>query len=125
MKMRSPFLFGFLCIIFFTGCKKSLDNKSLWKAVTAPALPISDAACLSGSIKGTMLAGKTYTVCGDIFVNEGDTLTIQEGVTLNFGVNAVTNAPCGLGVKGSFFSLGTKDNPVFITFPGVTRTDQP
>jgi len=29
----------------------------------------------------------------DIFVNDGDTLTIQEGVTLNFGLNAGTMRP--------------------------------
>jgi hypothetical protein len=112
-----------LLIIFFASCKKQKDEKNLWKAVVPVASPISDAACLSGAIKGTMLANKTYTVCGDIFVNAGDTLTIQEGVHLNFGLNATTNAPCGLGVQGSLFSLGTKDYPVWITYPGVTRTD--
>ncbi|MBS1510830.1 MAG: hypothetical protein JST86_08325 [Bacteroidetes bacterium] len=108
----------------FSACKKVKDNKDLSKAVIPVATPISDAACLTGSIKGTMLAGKTYTVCGDIFVNDGDTLTIQEGVHLNFGLNATTNAPCGLGVKGSLFVLGTKDDPVWITYPGITKTDQ-
>lgn len=113
-----------VAVIAVISCKKSTDNKDLWKAVIAPASPISDATCLSGSIKGTMLAGKTYSVCGDIFVNQGDTLIIQDGVTLNFGLNATTNAPCGLGVKGTFLCLGTKDKPVMITYPGVTKTDQ-
>ena len=123
---KKPLLLSMLSfVILFSACTKKLDNKDLWKAVIAPASPISDATCLSGSIKGTMLAGKTYTVCGDIFVNDGDTLTIQEGVTLNFGLNATTNAPCGLGVKGSFFCLGTSNRPVWITYPGVAKTDQP
>ena len=109
-----------------SACKKQKDEKDLWKAVVPIASPISDATCLSGAIKGTMLAGKTYTVCGDIFVNAGDTLIIQEGVKLNFGVNTAsgTNAPCGLGVQGSLYCLGTKDAPVWITYPGVTKTDQ-
>src|SRR5207342_159077 len=71
-----------------------------------------------------MLTGKPYSVCGDIFVNEKDTLTLQEGRRLNFGVNSTTNAPRGIRAKGSFFSLGTKAHPIFITFPGVTKTDQ-
>jgi hypothetical protein len=112
-------------VLVFSACKKQDDTKDLWKAVIAPASPISDAACLTGTIKGTMLAGKTYTVCGDIFVNEGDTLIIQEGVTINFGLNATTNAPVGLGVKGSLISLGTKEKPVLITYPGVVKTDTP
>lgn len=126
MKKNILFLFiTALSIVMLTsGCKKVNDNKDLWKAEVPVASPISDASCLSGAIKGTMLAGKTYTVCGDIFVNDGDTLTIQEGVTLNFGLNATTSAPCGLGVKGSLFVMGTKDKPVWITYPGVTKTDQ-
>src|SRR5258708_6321504 len=108
-------------IVLLSACKKVKDNKDLSKAVVPVASPISDAACLTGSIKGTMLAGKTYTVCGDIFVNDGDTLTIQEGVHLNFGLNTTTNAPCGLGIKGSFFALGSKDDPIWITYPGVTK----
>lgn len=110
--------------LIFSSCTKIADNKDLWKAIVPIAAPISDATCLTGSIKGTMLAGKTYTVCGDIFVNDGDTLTIQEGVTLNFGVNATGGAPIGLGVKGTLLSLGTKDHPIMITYAGITKTDQ-
>lgn len=113
-----------LATLILSSCKKIADDKDIWKAVVAPASPISDATCLSGSIKGTMLSGKTYTVCGDIFVNQTDTLIIQEGVTLNFGLNSTTNAPCGLGVKGTMLCLGTKDKPVMITYPGVIKTDQ-
>ena len=125
--MKSNFLLGsiLLAMLFFSACKKQVENKNLWQAEVALASPISDAACLTGTIKGTMLAGKTYTVCGDIFVNEGDTLTLQEGVTLNFGLNAATSAPTGLGIKGSFICLGTKEKPVMITYPGITKTDQP
>jgi hypothetical protein len=124
MKKNIFKLGAFFLIVLLASCKKQADNKDLWKAVVTPASPISDAACLSGAIKGTMLSGKTYTICGDIFVNAGDTLTIQEGVTLNFGVNAVGGAPIGLGVQGTLLSLGSKDKPILFTFPGVTKTDQ-
>ena len=107
----------------FAGCKKQEDEKDLWKAVIAAASPISDTACLMGSIKGTMLAGKTYNICGDIFVNESDTLIVQEGVTINF-TGSSTTVPVGLGIKGTFLSLGTKLKPILITYPGVTKTDQ-
>ena len=124
MKKTTLFLNVLSLLVLLAACKKQKDDKDLWKAVIAPASPISDAACLSGSIKGTMLAGKTYTVCGDIFINDGDTLIIQEGVTLNFGLNTTGNAPTGLGVKGTLLCLGTKEKPVLITYPGVTKTDQ-
>jgi hypothetical protein len=113
-----------LTALSFSACKKATETKDLWAAVIAPASPISDAACLSGTIKGTMLAGKTYTVCGDIFVNEGDTLIIQEGVTINF-TGTSTSVPVGLGVKGVLLCVGSKARPVLITYPGVVKTDQP
>jgi hypothetical protein len=103
-------------ILFFTACQKS-ETRVLWKAVSAPSSPVSDAAPLSGNINGTMLAGKTYTINGDAFVKEGDTLTLQAGVTVQFTGNY------GLGVKGSLISLGTQTNPNYFTFRGATKTD--
>ncbi|MDQ2863999.1 MAG: hypothetical protein M3R50_10215, partial [Bacteroidota bacterium] len=120
MKLR--FLIAILILAsgyLFSSCKKSQDKKDLWQAKQAVASPVSDAACLSGSVKGTMLAGKTYTVCGDIIINDGDTLIMQEGVTINF------TGPYGIGVKGSLISLGTKDHPNWITYAGATKTDTP
>ncbi len=116
-------LFSIFVIASFTlllsACKKNADEKNLYVAVVPVAAPISDTACLSGAIKGTMLAGKTYNVCGNIIVNKGDTLTIQEGVTVNFTGNY------GLGVKGSLICLGTKEYPNWFTQKGVVKTDQP
>lgn len=110
-------------LLFLSACNKKVDEKDLWVAVVAPASPISESTCLTGTIKGTMLAGKTYNVCGDIFVNDGDTLIVQEGVTINF-TGSFPTVPVGLGVKGSLFCLGTKEKPILITYPGVTKTDQ-
>ena len=106
-------------------CKKIADYKDLSKAVVLVAAPISDAGCLvptgtatSLAVKGTMLAGKTYNVCGNLIVNEGDTLTVQEGVTVNFKGNY------GIGVKGNMVVLGSQAKPVYFTSPGVVKTDQ-
>ncbi|HLZ89664.1 MAG TPA: hypothetical protein VKQ52_20565, partial [Puia sp.] len=76
------------------------------------------AAPLKGTIKGTMLAGKTYTIGGDVFINQGDSLIIQEGVTIN------VTGKYGIGVNGSLICLGTQAKPNRITFPGLTKTDQ-
>ncbi len=123
--MKNRFNFSLLLFTLIVwSCNKPLDDKDLWKAIIAPANPISDATCLTGSVKGTMLAGKTYTVCGDLFINEGDTLLIEEGVTINFSVNANGGAPVGIGVKGTLLALGTQNRPINFTFPGVTKTDE-
>jgi hypothetical protein len=64
-----------------------------------------------------MLSGKTYTIGCDVFVNAGDTLILQEGVTVKF------SGPYGLGVKGSLISLGTQAHPNYFTYAGATKTD--
>ncbi|HEY6900491.1 MAG TPA: hypothetical protein VI233_07605 [Puia sp.] len=97
-------------------CRKT-EHKDLWQAVIVPASPVSDSIPLKGTIKGTMLAGKTYTIGGDVFINEGDTLMVQEGVTVNI------TGKYGIGVKGSLICIGTKDRPNKFTFPGLSKTD--
>ena len=109
-----------LFLIGATSCTKmAIDKQDIYKYILPPAQPISDAAPLCGIIKGTMLAGKTYTVSCDVYVKAGDTLTIQPGVTVNF-----TNG-AGIIVKGAFFSLGTQSAPIWLTVTGQTKTDLP
>lgn len=71
---------------------------------------------LAGTIKGTLLANKTYYLKSDITVNDGDTLMMQEGVhliVLGDGVTAATSPE--IFVHGTFISLGTQDKPNYIT----------
>jgi hypothetical protein len=115
----------YLVAILITGlisCTKTDETKDLWKAVITPASPISESTPLSGPVKGTMLAGKTYTVIGDITVNSGDELVIEPGVTVDF--QGTPGVPVGLGVKGKLLCLGTKENPIMLTYKGVTKTDE-
>jgi hypothetical protein len=108
-------------VIFVSAsCKKlSTDNRNIYTYTPPPALPISDAAPLCGSIKGTMLSGKTYTVSCDVYINPGDSLFIEPGVRVNF-----TNG-AGMIVQGNLFSLGTQANPVYLSVAGLTKTDNP
>jgi hypothetical protein len=76
--------------------------------------PVSDAGTVTGSVKGTMLTGKTYT-CDDITINAGDTLLLQPGVTVKM------NKGKTIWVKGTLISLGTKTQPSFIG-PSVAFT---
>jgi len=109
----------------FYSCKKIADYKNLSTAVVPIATPISNAGCLapdpnanSKSVKGTMLAGQTYNVCGNLLVNLKDTLIIQPGVKVNFIGNY------GIGVHGTLISLGTKTAPVYFTHLGAVKTDK-
>ena len=120
-KIGMKWLLGAIVGLFvFSACKKNSNSETT--NVSKPAYqvgqPVSDAAPLTGAINGTMLTGKTYTINGDVIINLGDTLLIQPGVTVNMGDGA------DVVVKGVFLSLGTKDKPIKLTYPGVTRTDQ-
>lgn len=107
-----------LIAMTFTACTKLEERHAdIYKPVIAPSNPVSDATPLSGNIKGTMLSGKTYTINGDVIVQKGDTLLLQPGVHVN-----VTNG-AGILVYGTFASLGTKEQPNWLTVDGVTRTD--
>lgn len=107
-----------LTVIILAGCKKlEKRHADIFSPVITPSNPVSDAAPLSGNIKGTMLSGKTYTIGGDVTVQKGDTLILQPGVRVN-----VTNG-AGILVYGTFASLGTPENPNWLTVDGVVRTD--
>ena len=119
--MKGKHILGLLtlCLLVLASCKKSSETVNISTPPLQIGQVVSDANPLSGSIKGTMLTGKTYTIGGDVTVNKGDTLLIQKGVTIN------VSGAYGFIVKGTLLSLGTKDNQTYITVKGVTKTDDP
>jgi hypothetical protein len=93
--------------------QKEIVNVSIALVKTANAIT-SDT--LKGTIKGTLLAGKTYYFKSDITINDGDTLLLQNGVNLIALGDGLTDATSPeIFVHGTFISLGTKENPNFIT----------
>ncbi|HXB44156.1 MAG TPA: hypothetical protein VNV85_08880 [Puia sp.] len=108
-------------IFFLSGCKKWAEDKTniyVYKA-PAPTGVISETSPLCGSIKGVMLAGKTYTLGCTINIPVGDTLMIQQGVTINS-----TNS-AGIIAHGTLISLGTQAQPNVFTVAGVTKNNTP
>ena len=107
---------------FLAGCTKWAEDKSNIYKYVAPPPPggaISETTPLCGSIKGVMLAGKTYTLGCDINIPAGDTLIIEQGVTIN-----ATNS-AGIVVHGSLISLGTQAQPNTFTVPGLVKNNTP
>lgn len=77
---------------------------------------------LAGSVKGTLLSGKTYYFSSDITVNAGDTLLMQAGSKLiALGDGLTTETSPQITVNGTFVSLGTQDAQNFITVPDDKR----
>lgn len=78
---------------------------------------------LTGSVKGTLLTGKTYYFKSDITINQGDTLLLQEGTKLlAIGDGKSTATSPQITCNGTFISLGTSTNHNFITVPNDQRT---
>ncbi|MBB6129394.1 hypothetical protein [Mucilaginibacter lappiensis] len=112
-----------------SGCQKWKGEHTEIYSYTPPAAnPVSDKAPLScgggstvSAVKGTMLSGKTYTVQAgcDLVINPLDTLLMQPGVTLNMGAGS------SLIVLGTLVSNGSKNQPNWITIPGITKNDAP
>ena len=79
---------------------------------------------VSGEVSGIWEAGKTINVSGHIVVPAGESLTIEEGVTVIFsdaGVG-VNHAAIEFSVDGSLYCLGTEEAPVRLTVAEDLRT---
>ncbi len=121
--MKKLFLFtgtiAIMAVACLTSCKKTIENHTISKAFIPAPNPISNPMGVKGSAtptayNGTMVAGTTYTIVGDVMVNAGDTIVVQPGVTI-----CVQDTSC-IVVKGVFISLGTQANPVIMTDCAVT-----
>src|SRR5580698_6212666 len=106
-----------ISLLALAACSKKSDHA----VVSTPQIQVGKAipntgTLAAGTYKGTMLAGQTYTIGGDITINAGDTLLIQKGVKVNMtnGANFIVN--------GDLIVLGTSDAPVTITDPTKTKT---
>lgn len=79
---------------------------------------------VSGDVSGVWEAGSVVGVTGHITVPEGQSLTIEEGVTVVFPTEGVgtNHVPVEFIVKGNLYCKGTADAPVLMTIPEAERT---
>ncbi|WP_160712579.1 hypothetical protein [Chitinophaga solisilvae] len=114
MKFNTYILSAISAGFLLSSCHKEA-TLNISKPEIVPSKPITSDT-LSGSIQGTLLAGKTYYFATDITINDGDTLTMQSGVKLvALGDGSSQLKSPQITVNGSFLSLGTKEKPNYIT----------
>ncbi len=106
MKITRILTISALTLLMLAGCEKD-DIKPI-KAVFE-----------GGDISGIWIKNSTYTVEGHIIIPEGQSLTIEEGVTI---VMADTSLKIEIIVYGNLYCKGTSTNPVKITVPEEMRT---
>lgn len=95
-------------IIVFTGCKKANEG--------VDTSPTNGSAI--GEVSGTWAKGSVHEIKGDIIIPQGQSLTIEEGVTVLMDATVKPEVV----VKGNLYSLGTADNPVKFTVSDAYRT---
>jgi hypothetical protein len=97
-----------LSTLAFTGCQKANEG--------VDTTPTNGSAI--GEVSGICVKGSVHEIKGDIIIPEGQSLTIEEGVTVLMDVTAKPEVV----VKGNLYSLGTADNPVKFTVSDAYRT---
>lgn len=120
---KELFKIGFIAVMALSlaACKKNGDNektiistplKIVGQPITGTTLPLKDTQGNAIPLKGTMLAGKTYDITGDVTVNAGDTLYIQPGVIIQVHGDGLTAASSPtFYVNGTLVSDGSKEAP--------------
>lgn len=93
-------------------CSKK-ESTSVIKPVLPPSHPINSDT-IGGGEKGTLLAGKTYTMNHDVYVKIGDTLLAQAGA------NIIVKNNSQFKIQGVLQSMGTQAAPV--TFNSDSNT---
>lgn len=81
---------------------------------------------VSGNVSGTWEKNSIINVSGHITVPEGESLTIEEGVTVVFSSNGVgaSHTPIEFVVDGDLYCLGTEESPVTLTVAENERTPE-
>lgn len=75
---------------------------------------------ISGYLRGTLLAGKTYNMVGTVIIPQNETLRVEPGVTVIVG-NDGSGSGFEFTVNGTFAALGTKAQPIMFTVPEADR----
>ncbi|MGF1669956.1 MAG: hypothetical protein ACFCU6_05880 [Balneolaceae bacterium] len=76
-----------------------------------------------GEVTGVWEAGKTFIVQGDVIIPQGQSLTIEEGVTIIIEGDGSQGGSPEFTVFGSLYSFGTEEAPIFFTVPEELRTE--
>jgi len=106
-------LFTALLLIAITTVQVSCKKSSNVDTTVPVSNPITKDS-ISGFLKGTMLANKTYYVKGDIYVKSTDTLAIQPGVTVIVLGNPDAAPPLiyTIHISGTLLAEGTKSSQI-------------
>ncbi|TVR86883.1 MAG: hypothetical protein EA411_09145 [Saprospirales bacterium] len=80
---------------------------------------------LQGNMHGTLRSGRTYQLVGDLTVLPDREIVMEEGVRIESTAGGEDGGEAfSFIIRGSFYSLGTEDNPNWITTVPENRTHE-
>ena len=132
MKTKAIFVIAAAAMVFsIASCEKigpdekpdGGDGSTTDTTAVAPT-PSTGSDTLSGNVSGVWESGRTIFVDGHLVVPEGESLTIEDGVTVIFsdaGVG-VNHTAIEFSVNGNLYCLGTEEKPVRLTVAEDLRT---
>jgi hypothetical protein len=98
-----------LAILFFACNKSGSDVIDSTANYPKPPANFVTGTTLSGTVKGTLKQDVTYTLIGNVTVNAGDTLAVQQGATI------IATGNFNIWVKGTLLCLGTEAKQITFT----------
>lgn len=98
-----------LAILFFACNKSGSDVIDSTSNYPKPPANFVTGTTLSGTVKGTLKQDVTYTLIGNVTVNAGDTLAVQQGATI------IATGNYNIWVKGTLLCLGTDAKQITFT----------
>lgn len=78
---------------------------------------------VSGEVSGIWEANETVIVDGSLIIPAGESLTIEEGVTVIIQGDGRQGSSPGISLQGSLYCYGTESNRILFTVPEDLRTD--
>ena len=111
-----------LVSVGISSCKKEDEKVKIEQPNTSDVKIITaETVNLSGPMEGTLLAGKTYILTGDLIIPENKEIIVEPGVTVIAQGDGGVIGP-EITIHGSFISKGTEAQPVLFTVPTEKRT---
>lgn len=113
MKIKHNLAFLFVLLFAFSACDNSFFDDDDPLKEDEDDKP-SEFTRLSGDVNGTLGPDETYWVAADIFIPEGESLTLLEGTTLLVDGTGRPGRSPEINVSGSLYCYGTADKPIYI-----------
>ena len=108
------------CGLLFVSCEKPEEDKDNNNETTTETTTETEII-----VSGVWKSGEIIQLDRHLVIPEGESLTIEEGVTVIVSDNGVgvNHVPVEISVKGNLYCLGTKSNPITFTVAPELRTD--